>query len=51
MGYIEDLRSIIGNRKIILNGCIVFIINSKNKCLNAFEVPDRSEIDIWVENN
>ncbi|MCL2839439.1 MAG: NUDIX hydrolase [Defluviitaleaceae bacterium] len=33
MGYIEDLRAIIGNKRIILNGCIVFIINPKGQIL------------------
>jgi len=33
MGYIEDLRSIIGHRRIILNGCIVFIVNDKGQIL------------------
>jgi len=27
MGYIEDLRALIGHRQIILNGSIVFIVN------------------------
>jgi len=33
MGYIEDLRAIIGTRKIILNGCIAFIQNTEGKIL------------------
>ena len=33
MGYIEELRSIIGNKRIILNGSIVFIINSQGQIL------------------
>ena len=33
MGYIEDLRSIIGNRRIILNGSIAFIINKQGQIL------------------
>lgn len=33
MGYIEDLRSIIGHGRIILNGCIIFIKNSKCQIL------------------
>jgi len=33
MGYIEDLRSIIGHKRIILNGCIVFIRNPKGQIL------------------
>ena len=33
MGYIEELRAIIGNRRIILNGCIAFIQNSEGKIL------------------
>jgi len=33
MGYIEDLRSIIGHKRIILNGCIAFIKNPKGRIL------------------
>ena len=33
MGYIEDLRSIIGHKRIILNGCIAFIKNSQGQIL------------------
>lgn len=33
MGYIEDLRTIIGHRRIILNGCILFIQNEKGQIL------------------
>ena len=33
MGYIEDLRAIIGHRRIILNGCIVFIKNPQGQIL------------------
>ena len=33
MGYIEDLRSIIGNKRIILNGCIAFIYNKQEQIL------------------
>ena len=33
MGYIEDLRAIIGHRRIILNGCIVFIQNPSGQIL------------------
>jgi len=33
MGYIEDLRSLIGHKRIILNGCIVFIINQSGQIL------------------
>ena len=33
MGYIEDLRSIIGHKRIILNGSIVFIENSHGHIL------------------
>ena len=33
MGYIEDLRSIIGHKRIILNGCIAFIENSQGQIL------------------
>ena len=33
MGYVEDLRSIIGHKRIILNGCIVIIQNSKKQIL------------------
>ena len=33
MGYIEDLRSIIGHKRIILNGCIVFIKNPHGQFL------------------
>ena len=33
MGYIEDLRSIIGNKRIILNGSIAFIINKSGQIL------------------
>lgn len=33
MGYIEDLRAIIGHKRIILNGSIVFIINSDGHIL------------------
>ena len=33
MGYIEDLRSIIGHKRIILNGSIVFIQNPQGQIL------------------
>jgi len=33
MGYVEELRAIIGHRKIILNGCVVFIQNLKKQIL------------------
>ena len=33
MGYVEELRAIIGNKRIILNGCIVFIINPQGQIL------------------
>ncbi|MDR2569038.1 MAG: NUDIX domain-containing protein, partial [Oscillospiraceae bacterium] len=33
MGYIEELRAIIGHKRIILNGCIAFIKNSKGQFL------------------
>jgi len=33
MGYIEELRAIIGHRRIILNGCIVFIQNAEGRIL------------------
>jgi 8-oxo-dGTP pyrophosphatase MutT (NUDIX family) len=33
MGYIEDLRAIIGNKRIILNGCIAFIENPLGEIL------------------
>ena len=33
MGYIEDLRSIIGHKRIILNGCIAFIVNPQGQIL------------------
>ena len=33
MGYIEDLRAIIGHRRIILNGCIAFIENPDGQIL------------------
>jgi len=33
MGYIEDLRAIIGHRQIILNGSIAFIQNPKGQIL------------------
>ena len=33
MGYIEDLRAIIGHKRIILNGCIAFIENPKGQIL------------------
>jgi len=33
MGYIEDLRAIIGHRRIILNGSCVFIENAKGQIL------------------
>ena len=33
MGYIEDLRKIIGHMPIILNGCIAFIENSQGQIL------------------
>lgn len=33
MGYIEDLRAIIGNKRIILNGCIAFIENEYGQIL------------------
>jgi 8-oxo-dGTP pyrophosphatase MutT (NUDIX family) len=33
MGYIEELRAIIGHRRIILNGCIAFIENSQGQIL------------------
>jgi len=33
MGYVEDLRAIIGHRQIILNGCIAFIRNPKGQIL------------------
>ena len=33
MGYIEDLRSMIGHKRIILNGCIVFIRNPQGQFL------------------
>ena len=33
MGYIEELRAIIGHRRIILNGCIVFIKNPDGQIL------------------
>ena len=33
MGYVEDLRAIIGPRKIILNGCIAFIQNPNGQIL------------------
>ena len=33
MGYIEDLRKIIGNRLIILNGSVVIIINEQGNIL------------------
>ena len=33
MGYVEDLRSLIGHRQIILNGSIAFIQNPKGQIL------------------
>ena len=33
MGYIEELRSVIGHRRIILPGCIVFIQNPQGQIL------------------
>jgi len=33
MGYIEDLRGIIGHMPIILNGCIAIIINPRGQIL------------------
>lgn len=33
MGYVEDLRSLIGHRRIILNGCIVIIENALGEIL------------------
>jgi 8-oxo-dGTP pyrophosphatase MutT (NUDIX family) len=33
MGYVEDLRAIIGHRRIILNGCIAFIENAQGQIL------------------
>ena len=33
MGYIEDLRAIIGHRCVILNGSIVFILNAAGEVL------------------
>jgi len=33
MGYIEDLRAIIGHKCIILNGCIAFIENPQGQIL------------------
>lgn len=33
MGYIEELRAIIGPRRIILNGCIAFIVNPQGQIL------------------
>ena len=33
MGYIEELRAIIGHRRIILNGCIAFIENPQGQIL------------------
>ena len=33
MGYVEELRAIIGHRRIILNGCIAFIENSLGQIL------------------
>jgi 8-oxo-dGTP pyrophosphatase MutT (NUDIX family) len=33
MGYIEELRSLIGHRRIILNGCIAFIVNPQGQFL------------------
>ena len=33
MGYVEDLRAIIGHRKIILNGCISIIQNPAGQIL------------------
>lgn len=33
MGYIEELRTIIGHKRIILNGCIAFVENSQGQIL------------------
>jgi len=33
MGYIEDLRKLIGHKRIILNGCIAFIQDPQGKIL------------------
>jgi len=33
VGYVEELRAIIGHRRIILNGCIAFIENSLGQIL------------------
>jgi len=33
MGYIQEIRALIGNRPIILPGCIVFIRNDKGQIL------------------
>ena len=33
MGYIEELRAIIGQRRVILNGCIAFIENTQGQIL------------------
>ena len=33
MGYVEELRAIIGHRPIILNGCIAFVVNPAGEFL------------------
>lgn len=33
MGYVEDLRSLIGHKRVILNGSITFIINAQGQFL------------------
>ncbi|WP_369903242.1 NUDIX hydrolase [Bacillus manliponensis] len=43
MGYIEDMRQLVGNRPLILVGAHVILINEKNEMLLQL----RSEKNIW----
>lgn len=40
MGYIEDLRKLIGHKRIVLNGSLVIIENKDGKILMQKNIPE-----------
>lgn len=41
------------NADILNNKCKEYFTDEGliNKCLNLFEIPDKNEIDVWIDNN
>lgn len=41
IGYIEDLRQLIGHRRVILNGCCAVLVNEKTVLLQQRNEPEQ----------